>query len=130
MESPNGYKMHKVRTSAIVGTTAMVAGTVVENPKFEDEIILLVDFTKGSLTNVSLMIEFSPDGTNYYQETGVAYSAGVNTIKALTHLLDATGKFRLAPIKIKDRYIKVSAQGSGNNAGSLLKIDAIIGQDI
>ena len=127
----NDYILKNVRSSAVVGTTSMVAGTVIDNAKFEDEVILLVDFTKGNLTNASIKVEFSPDNTNYYQEVNELMTAGATTyaVVAITHTLNTTGKYRLAPIKIKDRYIKVSAQGSGDNTNSLLAIDAIVGQD-
>ena len=127
----NDYILKPVRTAAIVGTSAFVAGTVLENLKFEDEVILLVDFIKGSLTDASIKVEFSPDNSNFYQEVNEVMATGATTyaVVAITHTLDTTGKYRLAPIKIKDRYIKVSTLGTGNGTGSSLTIDAIIGQD-
>ena len=126
----NDYSLKPVRAAAIVGTSAMVAGTVLTNSALEDEIIILADFTKGSLTSLQIQIEFSPDNSTWYQEVGTAYSGGTTTCVANVYSLSATGKYRITPIKIKDRYIRISALGVGNGTGSSLKIDAIIGQDV
>lgn len=126
----NDYSLKSVRAAAIVGTSAFVAGTVIENLSYEDELIILADFTVGSLTTCQLKVEFSPDNSAWYQDTGVAYSGGTTTCVANIYSLSATGKYRLPPIKIKDRYIRISTLGIGNGTGSSLAIKAIIGQDV
>lgn len=125
----NDYILKPVRAAAIL-TNSYVAGTVIENDHLEDEVIILLDFTIGSLTSAEVKVEFSPDNTNWYQEAKGAYSNGVTTEKQNEHSIAATGKYRLDPIKIKDRYIRVSAKGTGTVTSSSLTISAIIGQDI
>lgn len=126
----NDYVLKSVRSASIVGTSTMVAGTVLDNSKFQDELIILANFTKGSLTSCQIQVETSPDNTTFYQEVGTAYSGGTTTCVANVYSISASGKYRLPPIKIKDRYIKISALGVGNGTGSSLTIDAILGQDV
>jgi hypothetical protein len=63
----------------------------------------------------------------WYQEVGTAYSAGVTTLVANEYRLGTTdGRFRI-PIPIKDRYIRISAKGTGTATNSLMAITAILG---
>lgn len=125
MSKTQDYKLYPVRSSAIL-TGSYVAGTVIEEVHNKNQMILLVDFTKGSLTDMDLKVEFSPDGTNYYQEVSEAVSSGEATVSLKHHTFTATGKYRI-PIAIKDRYIKISVIGNGTTTSSLVTVDAIIG---
>lgn len=118
------YELKSVRTSAIL-TNAYVAGTVLKDCENKNQLILYVDFTLGSLTSVSLKIEFSPDGDNYYQESLGTILANDITEAGVTHTLTATGKVAIA-LPIKCSYIKVSAIGTGTVTNSLLAIDAVV----
>lgn len=131
--SPNAnYKSYTVRSAAIL-TNGAVAGTTLGeedvNLYNNNQLIILADFTIGSLTNVILTVEFSNDGTNWYAQTyeDIAASTGVATVRTKTHVIAATGKFRLDPITICDKYIRISATGTGTVTSSSLKVDAIIG---
>jgi len=57
-----------IRASAIL-TNSYVAGTTINNANHEDQLIIYVDFTIGSLTSAELKVEFSDDDITYYQET-------------------------------------------------------------
>ena len=128
----NYTELQTLRTSAIL-TNSYVAGTVwgpqggstVSDPVENNQLLLLIDFTKGSLDSMQLKIEFSENGTDYYQETSSAVSSGTSTETVLAHSFGATGKFRL-PIPIVDRYIKVSVKGTGTVTSSLVKVLAIL----
>ena len=121
------YIPKDVRSSAIL-TTSYVAGTVLQPCNQYDQLIVLVNFTKGSLTSLEVKVEFSPDGTTYYQETASAVSGGTSTDTLLEHTMTATGNYRL-PIPIKDHYIKISVKGTGTVTGSAVKVVAILGND-
>ena len=123
----NDYKLKTVRDNAIL-TNSYVAGTVIENVQFQDKMIVLADFTKGSLTSAEIKIEFSPDNNNWYQESVRTATGGSLAESLAEHTLSATGKYRI-PIDIKDRYIRISAKGTGTLTGSSMKIDCIIGQE-
>lgn len=131
--SPNSnYSFNAVRAAAIL-TTGAVAGTVLGlsdvNLYNNNQLIIYADFTIGSLTNVILTVEFSNDGTNWYKQTyeDVAASTGVATVRTKTHVLAATGKYRLDPITICDQFIRISATGTGTVTSSSLAVSAIIG---
>lgn len=90
----------------------------------KNQVILLVNFTKGSLTSMEMKIDFSPDSVTYYQETSLAISGGTGTVSLFEYTFTATGTYRIA-VPIKDRYMKVSVKGTGTATSSLCQIDAI-----
>jgi hypothetical protein len=119
------YVKKSVRAAAIL-TNGYVAGTVLDQTHENNQLILLVDFAKGSLTDLQVKVEFSPDGTNYYQETFQAISGGTATETLGVHLMGASGLYRI-PVQIMDRYIKISAIGTGTVTSSSATIDALLG---
>lgn len=121
----DNYRAFSVRSAAIL-TGSYVAGTVLEGLDQYNQLILQIDFTKGSLTTMDLKVEFSPDGTNYYQETASAVSGGTSTETLLLHQYSATGAYRLA-IPLKDSFVKVSVIGNGTATSSSCAIRAIVG---
>jgi len=143
----NNYQHMPVRDAAVL-TTDYVAGSIIgkvpsavssvpPNPAYlsgpvglNNQLILYVDYTKGSLTTAEIKIEFSDDGSDWYQETvdDVAASTGIITERPGVRSLADSGKFRI-PIKINDQYIKVSIKGTGNVVGSSARISAIIGNN-
>lgn len=131
------YIKRAVRASAVT-TNSYVAGTILgaeagttlesrtTKPQEYNQLVLFVDFTIGSLTDVLIKVEFSPDNSSYYQETVGTIASGVETDATLEHKLTATGKYRIA-IPCTDRYIKVSVKGEGTVTNSLCAIDAVLG---
>jgi hypothetical protein len=125
------YKKTSVRSAAIL-TNSYVAGTVI-GPTTGDKLLthqynqltLLVDFTIGSLTDVLIKVEFSDDGTTYFQEHNKTVSSGITTFNANEYKLTATGKVAIG-IPVNYRFIKISAVGTGTVTSSSLAIDAIL----
>ena len=122
-----GIKKKIVREAAIL-TNSYVAGEVVHSTPDMNQLIIELDFTKGSLTSLELKVEFSQeeDG-DYYQETAKSTTGGVETDTLVIHQITDTGKYRLA-IPIMDHYIKISAKSTGTVTGSSLAVNAKIGQ--
>lgn len=126
------YLTKNLRSSAVL-TGSYVAGTVLgpqgvgtaADPVENNQLVLYVSFTIGSLTSAELKVEFSNDGTTYYQETESTVSSGTSTDKVLEHTLTATGNYRIA-MPLADRYVKVSVKGTGTVTSSLMAVDAII----
>lgn len=126
----NDYKIYTIRDAAIL-TNSYVAGTVIGDPNLvyeKNQLVLLCDFTIGSLDSASVKLEFSSDGTNYYQETldDVDFSTGVITEVLSTRTFTASGSYIIA-VPLKYRWIKVSAIGTGTVTGSELAISATVG---
>lgn len=120
-----------IRSSAIL-TGSYIAGTILTpkgapngNPTLYNQLVLLVNFTKGSLTTAEIKVEFSQDGITYYQELSELASGGTVSETLVERALSATGKYRI-PIDIADRYIKVSVKGTGTPTGSSMSVDAIL----
>ena len=119
-------KISTVRSAAIL-TTSYVTGTTIDTEGIRNQLILLADFTLGSLTDAQIKLEFSRDGSTWYQETFGSISAGVETLSLGVHKLTATGAYRIST-SIMDRYIRVSAIGTGTTTSSSLAITAVIGE--
>lgn len=62
----------------------------------------------------------------FYQQTSSAVAGGTSTENLLAHQFSATGKYRIA-VPIKDRYIRISAKGTGTVTNSLMRVDAVLG---
>jgi len=120
------YRLRPVRTAAIL-TTSYVTGTVLDQEHFNNQLVLLVNFTLGSLTTAEIRVEGSPDNTNFYQETFQSIATGTATETRGEHQISTTGLYRIL-IPIKDRYIRVSAKGTGTVTGSSMTIDAVTGE--
>lgn len=119
------YIVKPVRTAAIL-TNSYVAGTVLTELSSLNQLVLLIQFTKGSLTSAEYKIEFSPDNTTWYQETASSIAAGTSTDTLLEHTTTATGNLRV-PIELKDRYVRISVKGTGTVTSSSMTVDAIVG---
>lgn len=123
--------LETIRASAVL-TTGYVAATVLGpstsamNPALHNQLNVLLKWTKGSLTSLSIKIEFSHDGTTYYQETFESIVTGTSTLSLGEYTMTTEGNYHIS-IPIKYNYIKVSAKGVGTVTDSLLQIDAVIG---
>ena len=122
------YEQVVIREAAIL-TNSYVASTVRgldDNLSLtsKNQVILYVDFTIGSLTSLELKVEFSPDGVTYFQETSIDVSSGTWTVNLFEYTITASGQYRIA-IPIKDKYMKISAKGTGTVTSSSLKITNI-----
>lgn len=131
MDSRFDYYEKSIRSAAIL-TTSYVAGNVIGTSAGEDtyllnQLVLYVDFTIGSLTTAEIKIEFSKDNTNWYQSTSTSFSSGTGATSLGLYQLSATGKYRIA-LPTMDRYIRISAKGTGTVTGSSMAILALIGR--
>lgn len=123
------YKLNSVRSAAIL-TGSYVAGTVLGLDgalnQNQNQLIVYISFTKGSLTTAEVKIEFSPDNSTWYQETFKSVTGGTSTDTLGEHAYSATGNYRIA-VPIKDKYIKISAKGTGTVTASSMAISAVVG---
>lgn len=129
--------VYQVNATPIRRSTVLTNGYVAASDIFikdapHNQLILYVDFTKGSLTTAEIKVEFSATGESdtWYQETNEVITTAANLATAANsvkiHQFAATGKYRLA-IPIKDQYIRVSANGTGTVTNSLMAISAFTG---
>lgn len=133
----SNYGFYPVRTSTVL-TTGYVTGQILGlgtkesgTVNLNNQLILYIHFTIGSLTTAEVIVEFSNDGlTNWVQETydDIAASTGISTERLMTRSFAASGNFRI-PIQMNDQYVRVSTKGTGTVTGSLMAIDAIIGNN-
>lgn len=114
-----------IRSAAIL-TNSYVAGTDITDLQLFNQIVLYVDFTLGSLTTAEIKVEFSANGTDFYQETFQAVTAGTAVETVGEHQVNATGAFRLL-IPVKDKIMRVSAKGTGTVTGSSMTIQSMRG---
>lgn len=125
----SNYMIHPIRSAAIL-TNGYVAGTVLGptngNPSAYNQLVIYWSFTIGSLTSGELKVEFSHDGTTYYQETFSAVAGATSTDVSGIHTVTTTGNRRIS-IPIKDNYVKISVQGTGTVTSSSATVNAILG---
>lgn len=119
------YAYKPVRAAAIL-TNSYVAGTVLTDVQEKNQLEIEVQFTKGSLTNAIIKVEFSPDGVTYRQQTFGSISTGVKTLSLGTNLIAASGNYTIS-IPIKTKNIKISAIGTGTVTSSSMEINAVVG---
>lgn len=110
------------RASAIL-TGAYVPGTTIDVSALT-QLVAFLQFTKGSLTDMDVKVEFSPDGTIWAQETFVSIVGDTSTEILGIHTYSADGTYRL-PIEVCEKYVRISPIGNGNAAGSLLAVTVI-----
>lgn len=129
-----------IRTAAILTNSFVIGdgpgseniiGTVTDSKTnkahLKNQLMLYLDFTLGSLTSAEIRIEFSPDNVTYYREVDDgAISSGVVPETVFDRQLTADGLYRLA-LPIKDRFVRISAQGTGTVTGSSLAVAGVLG---
>lgn len=120
------YAIKLVRSSVIL-TTSYVVGTVIANAERENQLMIYIKFTKGSLTSFQWKVEFSNDnGATWYQESATSVSSGTGTDSVLEHTTTNAGSYRFA-IPIKDERIRISVKGTGTVTNSLCEVHAVLG---
>jgi hypothetical protein len=125
----------KVNQAAVVSNTALRAAAILTGSfvnsssvasDTENQLVLLVDATMGSLTSIEIRVEFSDDNATWYQETFGLISGGTDSLSAGEHEITADGLYRI-PIPVMDNFIRVGAKGTGTVTGSSLAIEGILG---
>lgn len=116
--------------AALILTNSYVAGTVLSyanlNPALRNQLNILVAFTIGSLTNGKIKVEYSHDGSAYFQETFLSINGTVATASLGDYTFGGSGNYIIS-IPIKANYIKISAVGTGTVTSSSMTIDAVVG---
>ena len=119
------YRVLDVRTAAVL-TGSYVAGTDITDGYNYNQLVVEADFTLGSLTSAEIKVEYSQDGTNFFQETFSSISGGTDTITLGIHQMLSTGKYIIA-LPVLSKIIRISAKGTGTVTGSSLSLRAIVG---
>lgn len=103
------------------------ADSSTQQSALRNQLMIYIDFTKGSLTSCEIRVEFSPDNVTYYREVEDGTLSGANLPETIfDRQLTATGLYRLA-IPTKDKFIRISAQGTGTVIASSLAIKSAVG---
>ena len=131
---PSFTKYKTIREAAVLTTSYVTADEVLGEKSSpggsivaeHNQLHLYIDFTLGSLTSSQVKVEFSIDNENWFQETTLSVSSGTQTVNLSEYEFTASGQYRVE-IPIKDRYIRVSAKGTGTVTGSSMEIKAVTG---
>ncbi len=119
------YLPKAVRTAAIL-TNSYVAGTDLTAITRFNQMVILIDLTLGSLTSAELKVEFSSNGTDFFQETSSAIAGGIDSVTPLAHQMSTTG-LQTLNIPILANHIRISIKGTGTVTGSSAAIVATLG---
>lgn len=113
-----------VRSAAIL-TDAYVAGTVITDAHRWSQLNVMFSFTKGSLTTGELKIEYSMDGSTWYQETFSSITTTVSTESLGEHQVSASGNYVIS-LPINFQYVRISVKGTGTVTNSSAAVKAIL----
>jgi hypothetical protein len=105
-----------IRQSAVLTTSFVVSETM--NIQGANQVQLLVSFTKGNSDGCRLKVEYSENGSVWYQESAVDEFPSPNDVKhtLIARQIDETGNY-VVSIPVSASYLRVSAQAitSGDN---------------
>jgi hypothetical protein len=108
-----------ILTNSYVATSSISA----ENAT---QLTIYSKYTKGSLTSVEIMVEFSIDGSTWFQETNSAIATGTSTLSLNEYTYTgATGNFTIR-VPFNATLVKVSAKGTGTVTNSLLELTTVL----
>lgn len=109
----------KLRDSAVL--TNSFAATNYTQVSDYNNIGLFLDITQGSLTSFEYIVQWSPDGTNWFYEVTETVVAGVvtDTVLYYTRVLagDDTDQWS-KPLPIRAEYIRLAVKGTGTVTNS------------
>jgi hypothetical protein len=115
-----------LRASSVLTNSYVNSSSIAASDNGENQLILLVDVTLGSLTSIEIKVEFSDDNATFFQESFGAISGGADTLTLGEHTFTVDGNYRL-PIPVMDRFLRIAAKGTGTVTSSLLAIDGVLG---
>ena len=137
MLDTSNYMAFDVRTSTQL-TSSYVAGNVIGpdltqtsyNPNgFTcapfNQLVLFVSFTKDTSDSLAVKIEYSHDGTNYFQDSFLSIVGGVGTL-ALGEFDMTTGGNYTIQRPFKATYVRVSVKANGTVGVASASIKAIL----
>ena len=120
-----------VRSAAVL-TTSYVAASVELDLQNWNQLVLLLDFTKGASTGFTIKLEFSDkDRLDWFQETAIGSStiaANIATTPVYQneYTFSETGKYAL-PVPVNYRYVRISSKALTAAGGTVLAIYATQG---
>lgn len=93
-----------------------------------NQVQLFVAFTIGSLTDAKVKLEYSNDGSSYYQESMVEEfpALGIITQKIFERKITASGNY-IFSVPVLGRWLRVSVKGTGTTTGSSIAIKSCKG---
>jgi hypothetical protein len=123
------YNVQDIRTDGIL-TGSYVPGTVLDfknvNPQSKNQLNVLVKFVLGSLNHLLLKIEYSDNGTDWYQETFLDIAGALGSASVAEYKFASTGNYMIS-VPIKAAHVRISAKGDGTATSSSLGLKAVVG---
>jgi len=89
----------------------------------KNQVVLLMDFVIWSLDSLDMIVEFSSDNVNYYQETSMELFWSIWRFTLFEYTFTSTWNYRVS-FPIKDRYMKIKVKWTWTTTSSSLKITA------
>jgi len=135
------FTVGKIVTGASSGAKGLIVfdtdlgatGTLVIEPinklNFIDDEIITDDNTVAGSATVNGAMSYADSSIaekTWFQETVTTIVPSLLTETAVYHQFAASGRYRLA-LPLKDKYIRISAKGTGTVTNSLMGINAVIG---
>jgi len=123
--SQSNIRLITIREAAALTTSYVASDSF--NVEGANQLQLLVSFTKGDSDGCRLKIEFSQDGTEWYQESMVSEFPSVNDVKHTPITRKITDSANLViSMPISASIFRTSAQAITSGTGTSLSIMATI----
>ena len=106
-------------------TNAYVSAGVVTGLKQYNQLDIILLLTLGSLTSAQLKVEYSIDGTNWYQDSTITVAGGVTTVTLNVYSFTASGNYRIS-VPVSTQQVRISVIGTGSVAGSSAGISTVL----
>ena len=123
--SQSNIKMVTVREAAALTTSYVVSDSF--NIQGANQLQLLVSFTKGDSEGCRIKIEFSPDGSNWYQESRISDFLTTDDAEhepVIRKILDS-GNISIS-VPISTCFFRASSMALTSGTGTSLSIRATI----
>lgn len=119
----NNLISKSIRCSTVL-TTSFVASEIM-NIQGANQVQLLVSFEKGNSSGCRLKIEYSENGSIWYQESAIDEFPSINDVKhtLITRKIDDSGNYIIS-VPVSASYLMVSAQAITSGDNTLLSIIA------
>lgn len=117
--------------ASVALTTAFTTPVVIDmlnyNPALRNQLQVYLGLTKGAATSFDLLVEYSNDGTKWFQETFETITGGSAAMSLGLYNFTASGNYTVS-LPIKSGRVRLSLRANGSPAaGDLGAIDGALG---
>lgn len=108
--------------------SAFTGGNDILSMRTRGQVIVLINYTKGSEPGLELIVEISPDptGPNFFQTVEMTPSGTTLVVSPVSYILGATGTLQLPiPTVMRAQRMKLQVRGNGGSGNGTVTLRVI-----